>query len=480
MLQTKDRTGIWKVGSITAFLLTSFPSIGQVIISGEVKNAPKDAQVEVTYFNNTIEWEEVSAVKASLDDHGDFLVTFPLDKAMSGQIVIAEQYSEMFLVPGDSIHLTVDYDTFDESIHYTGRGAADNNYLALDALAGFEGQANRYSAFHDANKFKLYVDSLERLNDEFFKAHYSAAFSSDFQRYIRPTVKYRYINPRWMYKIGYDADTKKFFTKEIPADYFDFLKAIDLDDQQAYDNGTYSVALMRYLNVFNDSKVIPPDSLTDLQKSEFRIRKNYEYRKSIFNGNVLDYQLTAYLKNQIGKLTSDPEFTNELIEDYNATCKTPEYLAIIDKIHSQAKALAVGNAAPDLTLVDMDGRSVSLSSLKGKVVFIDFWATWCVPCIASMPKSHELIEHFKKRDDVVFLNVNVHDDKTRWGKFVTKEKMLGVNLFADNDQSDMLFKNFNFDGIPHFVLIDKGGNILDANADNSGDIEAKIQAAAEK
>jgi len=469
-----------KVIYTVALLLISFPSIGQALVSGETKNAPKNAQVEVTYYNNTIEWEEVSAAKTTLDDHGNFTVTFALTRSMPAQIVIADQYSDLFLVPSDSIRLTVNYDQFDETLHYTGKGSAENNYLAADLLAGFKTQANAYSAFSDANKFKLYVDSLERLSNELYKTHISPAFSSDFQRYIRPTLKYRFINPRWMYKLGYDHEKKEFFTKEVPADYFDFLKTIDLDDQEAFDNGTYALALSRYLSEMHDSKMVPPDTLSDQQKLEYRIRSNYEYRKSIFKGNVSDYQLTAFLSDMIGDVTDDPEFINTLIEDYKATCKTPEYVAIIEKIHSRAEEIATGKPAPDFTLNDMDGRAVSLSALKGKVVFIDFWATWCVPCIASMPKTHELMAPFKDRDDIVFLNVNIQDETARWKNFVTKEKMPGVNLFADKDQSDLLFKNFNFSGIPHFVLIDKEGNIMDANADNSKDTAAKIGIAAEK
>ena len=211
-----------------ALLLISLPSIGQVHISGEVKNAPKDAQVEVTYFNNTIEWDEVSVAKTTLDEHGDFTVTFSLSKAMPAQVVIAEQYSKLFLVPGDSLHLTVDYDQFDSTLHYSGKGSAENNYMAAGVLAGYEMQANAYSAFSDANKFKLYVDSLEGLSNELYKTYSSSDLSSEFKRYIRPTLKYGFINPRWMYKIGYNQESKEFFTKEVPADYFDFLKTIDL------------------------------------------------------------------------------------------------------------------------------------------------------------------------------------------------------------------------------------------------------------
>jgi hypothetical protein len=70
-----------------------------------------------------------------------------------------------------------------------------------------------------------------------------------------------------------------------------------------------------------------------------------------------------------------------------------------------------------------------------------------------MPQTHQLMKDFTD-DDVVFLNVNVHDDMSNWKNFVTKEKMPGAHVFASQEQSDSLYTAFNFNGIPHYVLID--------------------------
>ncbi|MEI9957645.1 MAG: TlpA disulfide reductase family protein [Ferruginibacter sp.] len=63
----------------------------------------------------------------------------------------------------------------------------------------------------------------------------------------------------------------------------------------------------------------------------------------------------------------------------------------------------LNEAAPKFALEDLDGKTVSLESLKGKVVIVDFWATWCGPCIASMPAMKTAQEKYKQRDDVVFV-----------------------------------------------------------------------------
>jgi hypothetical protein len=73
--------------------------------------------------------------------------------------------------------------------------------------------------------------------------------------------------------------------------------------------------------------------------------------------------------------------------------------------------------------------------------------------------------------------VNVNDDMDKRKNFVTKQKMPGAHVFATQEQSDSLYTAFNFNGIPHYVLIDKQGNIIDANADNSEKTQLKIEAA---
>lgn len=459
----------------TAALLFSCCSFSQVTISGKVKNAPEDAEASIAFYQNTIEWDEITTAKVSLDKSGNFKLSFPWNKAKPAKLTISEQYTNLFLVPKDSLLVTVDYSHFAETIHYTGRGSADNNYLAADLLADFEKKANRYTAFNDANKYKLYVDSIENLNKEFIKANYSPDFTQEFRSYITATTKYRFINPRWMYQVGYDPKAKQFFYKQVPENYFDFLKNINLNDEEAFDNPSYTSALRRYLSQMHDSKIEIPDSLPEFERIKMRVKQNYDNRKSIFKNKVLDYQLTTYLNDQLGLIVADSKFADELIRDYRATCQTPEYISMIDSLYVKVNKLTAGKQAPDFTLTDMNGKSVSLSSFKGKVVFIDFWATWCVPCIAAMPQTQRMEEKFKSNNDVVFLNVNVSDDIARWKKFVTKENMQGENLFATKEQSDNLFKSYNFTGIPHYVLIDKQGKIIDINADNSEKTEIKIE-----
>ncbi|MEJ5056232.1 TlpA family protein disulfide reductase [Sphingobacterium sp. MYb382] len=105
---------------------------------------------------------------------------------------------------------------------------------------------------------------------------------------------------------------------------------------------------------------------------------------------------------------------------------------------------------------DEQGNTIKLSDLKGKVVFINFWATWCPPCIAEMPSIASLKKTFKDDKDLVFLMVDVDNNIKKSTKFMAKEKLdLPVHVPASQIPATLLGSS-----IPTTVIIDKKGEIV--------------------
>lgn len=110
----------------------------------------------------------------------------------------------------------------------------------------------------------------------------------------------------------------------------------------------------------------------------------------------------------------------------------------------------------NLSFTDKDGETVYLSSLKGKVVFINFWATWCPPCIQEMPTINELKGKYKDNDDIVFLMVDVDNNMEKSTAFMEKNKYdLPVYVTASNIPSNYLGSS-----IPTTVILDKSGDMI--------------------
>lgn len=115
---------------------------------------------------------------------------------------------------------------------------------------------------------------------------------------------------------------------------------------------------------------------------------------------------------------------------------------------------SVGKAAPDVVITMLDGTTRKLADLKGKVVVLDFWATWCVPCVAGLPKVAEVTKKFADRG-LVFLAMNAAEKKATIDRFLAR-KQLDVSVgLADKEFG----KAFGVDGIPHTVVIGTDGVI---------------------
>ncbi len=121
----------------------------------------------------------------------------------------------------------------------------------------------------------------------------------------------------------------------------------------------------------------------------------------------------------------------------------------------EALAEKINIEAPAWNLENVNGQMVSLESLKGKVIILDFWATWCGPCRMAMPMIDEFVEKFAKEDVVVY-SINVWEKgKTKPAKFMTENEYDMILLYGDND----LTKAYNVSGIPTLFVIDKEGHI---------------------
>jgi thiol-disulfide isomerase/thioredoxin len=135
---------------------------------------------------------------------------------------------------------------------------------------------------------------------------------------------------------------------------------------------------------------------------------------------------------------------------------TPHKAQIIlaDRESVLAKQSPLGKAAPDVVGTDIEGREVHLSQLKGQVVLLDFWATWCMPCMEELPLQQLLWERLQAKEPFVWVSVSADTDEAAWKSFVQNNKLGGIQL-RDADWSPA----FGVQGYPTTFLIDKQGMV---------------------
>ena len=120
--------------------------------------------------------------------------------------------------------------------------------------------------------------------------------------------------------------------------------------------------------------------------------------------------------------------------------------------------IAAGNVAANFDLKDLDGHVVSLSSLRGKVVFLNIWATWCGPCREEMPSMETLFNSFKNRKDFVMLAVSQdHMGRDIVAPYVAKN---GYHFEILLDPENQLQDAYGITGVPETFIIDRKGRIV--------------------
>jgi len=122
------------------------------------------------------------------------------------------------------------------------------------------------------------------------------------------------------------------------------------------------------------------------------------------------------------------------------------------------RAQAVGSPAPDFSAKDISGQPVKLADLKGKVVLLDFWATWCPPCRVEIPNLLEIQRKFKD-SKFVLVSVSLDRDLPAARKFVADKEMGWVHI-VDRDACRDIADKYQVEYIPSTFIIDRQGKIV--------------------
>ncbi len=122
--------------------------------------------------------------------------------------------------------------------------------------------------------------------------------------------------------------------------------------------------------------------------------------------------------------------------------------------------ITVGEPAPLFAGKSLGEEAIKLESLRGKVVLIDFWATWCSPCVAEMPNIRSVYEKYGKDGAFTVLGVSLDDDAKKVKRFVKKENVAWPQIVAGPAQTNDIAKKYFVEGIPATFLIDPEGKVI--------------------
>ncbi len=200
-------------------------------------------------------------------------------------------------------------------------------------------------------------------------------------------------------------------------------------------------------------------SLAGLEKHFTIGRHTLPLSQVQLSGEVKDVY-HRYKFSSILKYLSDSATIDSLAKVYQVT----EYQSLLKIIETKA-TLRRGDTIPNFYVVDQLDSLVSFRTYQDKIVYVNFWAVWCKPCIKNIPELNRMITSYPDQDNVLFLNVCLDSDQDKWLASLKRYNLRGTNVLAEGQWNQKLRASFSIEGIPNYALVAQG-NVLYENHTN--------------
>lgn len=437
------RNGVWLRSALLALALCVFGSgYVRADIRLDVDVSDRTSSTVAVVYQTTI-------VEIPLDDKGHGSHVFTHLEAVHARLFYGMEFKHIFLEDGDRIHVTFDGNNFKETVKYEVAGGKEKifNYLNQVSLLEFpeEKMALPFGEFTD------FVDKKEATMLRTLKAWKLEGISPRFVEIEKGRIHYAYASSKLMYAVGHPFVAQD--SAYVPGeDYYDVIRGNAVPKEELVGLREYREYMKEAARIFGCRKEdmkTPYDRTVCMMNYIADHIDNDKVRQTLLNVLAIE-QVEQYgiagieeLMNLHATFVTDSVLRMQFKEKYDAWDLTRP-----------------GNPSPDFRAWDMDGKDWHVADFKGKYVYIDLWATWCAPCRREIPFLRKLEEEYKGRN-IVFVSLATDARKADWAKVVKEQSMTGIQLFLG--KGSRFQTAYKADGIPHFILLDPEGKVVNAN-----------------
>ena len=438
-------------------------------VTAALANASEHRNIFAQYAQTPIYHKPVT-IEAVFDEKSRLAVELPFTEAKVLSVG-PQREVKLFLEPGDQLHIDADLLDLPQSLRFSGQGAANNQFLA--ALR------SRFPDYLRINYKDLEVDAFRNMIDQrrgemtrFLDEGCSQyQLTPAFVAHYRAEITYDWAKELVSYPRNYERQNGR-ENEAIPDDYFDDLDQIELVDETAIGTSDYRTFLSRnFLRLWIEWNDRPATKQMAAQerRNQFETYVPYNHAKRVLHGKVLYFFLAGeiVMDFQYGLFNIGEHRWAEFLQDN----PYPEYTEVVEEVVRETSKLKPGQPAPDFTLSDLQGQSVSLSDFKGQAVLLDFWASWCGPCIEAVPHLKELKQQTRDQK-VVFLNISL-DPADEWHQAVNEHGLTGVHVHAPGGRQSAVAKLYQVSGIPSYFLVGPDGR-MDGRVGHVSDVEGVV------
>jgi thiol-disulfide isomerase/thioredoxin len=472
-------TALLIVGGLSLQAQTQ-PKADSVYLSGTIQHAAKyldsvDA-VEVM-VNGPVSYQLVT-YRAKIQPNGNYRVAFVKTGPLDVHLAYSHNLTNVLVQPGNHLQVNFDADNLDAPT-FEGDNAPLNRELA--AYRALQNQQNQ--SIYGTEKYAYYTtvsqkgrseepeayrnflrdryqQDINLLNHYIKEQHPGTEFAQwawgNLQcEYYNNVMRYAWLHPR--------ANQIKEEDFKLPAGYFNFLLAKNFHDDRLALSSTYPALMHEYSIHLSRQTWNRPNALAN--EIDAFLALNNGWMKDVLLCDMLHGKAST---KQVAQL--DPykkRIERNMTDSSLKALFNAEYQAALQQ--QAAYVTPAGNALQAAAQTTADRVLANLTSkYRGKVVYLDFWATWCSPCLAEMPHSKKLNTQLAN-NDVVFLYLASQCKDKDWKAMVADLKLPGEHVLLNNDDFNALSLKFQINGIPRYMLIDKTGRVIDDNARRPSD-----------
>ncbi len=378
------------------------------------------------------------------DETDSTLILFPDVQAEYVSLQMGRRRSLLYMEQGKTLYARMGVEQGTMKFFFDGDLAEVNSYLE---------QAGK--VYLDQTDYELNLSDYGKRLSQLLQAQQETLEKGGFDVAFTALEKKRLRYKSQIWYSSYHIENRDTVQRE--AEMADFCKGL----RQQIVESEADIVIPEYIEMIGSSirKLVKCQQNYSTPEEEIRLLTQYVDR-NIESNRIAERLLTAWIFPYMAQNNlPDRRMIDETMEKHLVDSV---YISEYDSLCERWDRLLPGKPMQDFCFENLKGEKVELSDLRGKYVYVDIWATWCIPCCVELPHMKQLEEKFIGRN-IQFVSISVDKDKEAWKRKVEHDQLKGIQLYAGQDGSRHLMDFLNSTAIPRFILVDPAGNIVQSD-----------------